>query len=639
MNHSFSTRLATALTITSVAFAAPKAAEETVQLERYVVSAAPMAGSFSTGNTPKAVLTPIEIVLVPGSAADINRALQTLPGVQSADEGNALFVRGGEAGETATWINGLRFPGRAQINAPLGTVSGTISAWQARKVDFAAGGFGAETGNVLSGAVKIETFGRPENETYSANLGIGGVAFSASTFLGKNAGTSITVGRDDLRAFLDLFDFKRTFDEAPSGYSYSIAGAWDYRADGKLKWFAVGQHDQLALRIRELNRDTVYRNEGDTSLQVLSWSDRSGAWSHEANLGAGQNRSEETISGQSWSSTLRNQQFSTKSAYDAGKFLLNLGSEGVFEDTTYTRTPETANVDERRFALWGEVDTTIARNTRMIAGLRGWDSHLARERGVDPRLAFTWQPHRTLTVSVAGGRYHQITNGLNYVFAREPWPAMRADQVIASVEWKSGRRLVRVETYEKRYRNMVGVDRDQLPHGDGKGIARGLDLMVKTPLPFEAKGRLTWSIVDADRTDPNTGQLTVAPWAVRHSLSLIIDRPIGDWTVSVAGRYATGRAFTPIIGGVDLTDGTGTRPIFGAPNSERLPEFKRVDFTLVRLWEINERMNAAFYFAGFNVFGWDNATRFEYSDDFTTRRPTPGVFQRSVYFGVNFFYR
>jgi hypothetical protein len=612
--------------------------ERVVELDRYVVTA-PVAGSFATGNTPKAILTPIEVVMVPGSAADINRALQTLPGVQAADEGNALFVRGGDSAETATWINGLRFPATAQINTPLGSVSGTISPWQAKKVDFAAGGFGADAGGVLSGAVKIDTFGAPESNEYSANLGIGGVALSVSQAWSPDAGMTATVGRDDLSAFMGLYDFKRTFDEAPRGYSYSVGGAWKYRPTGSVKWFAVGQGSELALRMRDLRGDGVYRTDSDTDFQVVSWSDRIGAWKHELNVGGGRTGNDEAFASNEWRTRLRNHQFAGRTTYDGGRYLWRAGAEGTWETTSFARVGYANRATEERFAAWSEFDTSLARKVRVIAGLRAWSSQLTDSRGLDPRLALTWQPHRRLTASVAGGRYHQVPTGWYYDERLPGWPAMRADQAIASVEWKAGAQLLRVETYAKQYRDMVALDRDQRPRGGGVGEAHGLDLMWKTTLPADTKARLTWSMVDADRTDPTTGRRAPAPWAVKHSATLILDRTFGDWTVSLAGRWASGRAITPVLGGTDGGNGGRPQPVFGAPNSERLPAFRRVDFTIVRLWEITPRLQAATYFAGFNVFGWANASGYEYSDDFTTRRPVPGVFQRSVYFGVNFSYR
>ena len=51
------------------------------------------AGVYTAGNERGMTLTALEVVTTPGATADISRAMQTLPGVQSVDEGNALSVR------------------------------------------------------------------------------------------------------------------------------------------------------------------------------------------------------------------------------------------------------------------------------------------------------------------------------------------------------------------------------------------------------------------------------------------------------------------------------------------------------------------------------------------------------------------
>jgi hypothetical protein len=624
-----------------------RSVEAPVELSRYIVTAPP-AGRFSTGGMPSATLTPFELLMVPGSAADINRALQTLPGVQAADEGNALFVRGGDSRETAMWINGIRFPARAQFNTPLGSVAGAISPLQASSVEFAAGGFSADTGNVLSGAVKIKTVNAPRARGYSANFAVGGVAAAVAMPWSSTAGTTATIGRDDTQYFLKIFGATRTLIEAPNGYSASIAGSWDYRATGKIKWFLLGQGDRVALRMRDLRGAQVFRTEGDTGFQVVSWNDRWEAWKYELNVGGGQVTRAESMGAAHWRTRRANQQFSFTGARDAGRFVWRSGMEGFFEKGRFSRTLTAEETDgafacvwetrsrERLISVWSEAETMVARDVRLVAGARGWDSQLAEQTGIDPRLSLTWQPKRGLTYSLAGGRYQQIPDAADYARAVFPWPAMRADQAIASVEWRRAGRLLRVETYEKHYRELVGADRNFLSQGGGRGQARGVDLLVKTPLVAEIKSRLTWSWVDAERTDPTTGAQAAAPWAVRHSASLILDRAIGNWQVSVAGRWATGRAFTPIVGAEENIE---RRPVFGEANSQRYPNFRRIDLTLVRTWQLSERVVAATYLAGFNLAGWKNVSGYEYSDDFSTRQPVPGVFGRSLYFGVNLNFR
>ena len=67
------------------------------------------AGTFSAGEKSRvSVLKPLDIVTTAGSAGDIIAALQTLPGTQNVGEDGRLFVRGGEADETQTFVDGIR---------------------------------------------------------------------------------------------------------------------------------------------------------------------------------------------------------------------------------------------------------------------------------------------------------------------------------------------------------------------------------------------------------------------------------------------------------------------------------------------------------------------------------------------------
>ncbi|WP_396184181.1 TonB-dependent receptor, partial [Flavobacterium sp.] len=67
------------------------------------------AGTFEAGDKARvSVLKPLDIVTTAGAVGDIIGALATLPGAQTVGESNRLFVRGGEADETQTFVDGLR---------------------------------------------------------------------------------------------------------------------------------------------------------------------------------------------------------------------------------------------------------------------------------------------------------------------------------------------------------------------------------------------------------------------------------------------------------------------------------------------------------------------------------------------------
>src|SRR5690606_35820110 len=82
-----------------------KMKESVNTLDAVVIS----AGTFQAGDNSKVTaLKPLDIVTTAGSAGDIVAALQTLPGTNTVGEDGRLFVRGGEADETQTFIDGIR---------------------------------------------------------------------------------------------------------------------------------------------------------------------------------------------------------------------------------------------------------------------------------------------------------------------------------------------------------------------------------------------------------------------------------------------------------------------------------------------------------------------------------------------------
>ena len=67
------------------------------------------AGNLDSGDKARvSVLKPLDIVTTAGSAGNIIAALQTLPGTNNVGEDGRLFVRGGEADETQTFVDGIR---------------------------------------------------------------------------------------------------------------------------------------------------------------------------------------------------------------------------------------------------------------------------------------------------------------------------------------------------------------------------------------------------------------------------------------------------------------------------------------------------------------------------------------------------
>src|SRR5262249_47544995 len=131
-----------------------------ITLEASGVSLAPVtvqAGQYNASEERGATLTPLEVVTTPGTAADVNRAIQSLPGVQAGDEGTALFVRGGDFTETRVFLNGAGLLTPVQLQSPAGTFTGTVDPFLLEGIFFSSGGFGARYGDALSGIASLRT--------------------------------------------------------------------------------------------------------------------------------------------------------------------------------------------------------------------------------------------------------------------------------------------------------------------------------------------------------------------------------------------------------------------------------------------------------------------------------------------------
>ncbi len=125
------------------------------------------AGTFKAGDNSKATaLKPLDIVTTAGSAGNIISALETLPGTQTVGENGRLFVRGGEADETQTYIDGIRVGQPYGVSANNVPTRGRFSPFLFSGITFSTGGYSAEFGDALSSVLLMNTIDEPaQNQT------------------------------------------------------------------------------------------------------------------------------------------------------------------------------------------------------------------------------------------------------------------------------------------------------------------------------------------------------------------------------------------------------------------------------------------------------------------------------------------
>ncbi len=74
-------------------------------------------------------LSGLDVLRTAGTHADVFRRAQMLPGVSKLDEGAGLFGRGGDADETATYLDRALLSHPYRLETPSGGFFGTVPPW------------------------------------------------------------------------------------------------------------------------------------------------------------------------------------------------------------------------------------------------------------------------------------------------------------------------------------------------------------------------------------------------------------------------------------------------------------------------------------------------------------------------------
>ena len=136
-----------------------KMRESVTSLDAVIVT----AGTMESGDKARvSVLKPLDIVTTAGSAGNIIAALQTLPGTNNVGEDGRLFVRGGEADETQTFVDGIRVAQPYDASTNNLPTRGRFSPFLFSGISFSTGGYSAEYGEALSSVLLLNTQDEPD---------------------------------------------------------------------------------------------------------------------------------------------------------------------------------------------------------------------------------------------------------------------------------------------------------------------------------------------------------------------------------------------------------------------------------------------------------------------------------------------
>jgi hypothetical protein len=611
------------------------------------------AGQYTASEERGATLTPLEVVTTPGTAADVNRAIQSLPGVQAGDEGTALFVRGGDFTETRVFLNDAGLLTPVQLQSPSGTFTGTVDPFLLDGIFFSSGGFGARYGDALSGIAALKTQGRPTRSSATASAGLAAFSGSAALRLSPAVSVRIAGNKSNLDPMFRLNGTDRRYDPPPHGSDLSASAIYSYRPTGEIKLFAIRQTNALAFGVEEASYDGAFTVDARGRHGVATWRDVFGTVSPTITLATSHNESQADFGAFRLANTTDHTQlFSQLEWAPAFGVTMRVGGELDRIDTEYDGSIPATGYDVRpgarttviasgrtgdRTAGFVEADWRPLTQARVVAGVRTDRSSLTDETTTDPRLSFAWVVPGGLTLTAAWGVYHQVPDPLYFddSLAVDDLSSMRAQQRILGAQVGGESRMLRVEAYDKRYEDLAQRTRDYDVVAGGTGRARGVDMFAKGRVALGVSGRLSYSYVSSRRTDPDARVVTRAPFDITHTVTAVAERTLlGGLRAAIAYRHATGRPFTPVSGASYDAQQQVYVPAYGDPMSDRLPAFRRLDLSTTYFRALTPQLQSVFFVSLMNALDRDNAQRYRYNADYSRRFIVSSLFDRSVYFGA-----
>ena len=594
-----------------------------------------------------------------GGQADLAQYIQVLPGVVfSGDQGGQLYIRGGSAIHNKVLLDGM------VVYNPFHSI-GLFSVFETdiiRNADIYTGGFSAQYGGRISSVMDITTkdgnkkhfSGKLAASTFGANLLLEGpllkkkdyslsyILSAKNSYLSKTSTSIYSYMNKELPYdYLDLYGkltlatdngskiniFGLNFTDKVNQYEAIQNFNWVNRAFGTNFLIIPGTSSALVEGVIAYSDYTMNMNETTTNQNQMS------------NIGG------------------FNVGMSVTNFFGDDRLKYGMEMEGNTTKTSY-KINDTITDYSTEIGLYA-IYKLLYRNVLVEPSLRLSYYASLGDVFLEPRLSAKWNVTKKFRLKLASGIYSQtfldtksdrdivnlftgyltVTPDLNIVDSFRGNPinsyVQTSNHFIFGAEYDILRNFnLNVECYYKTMSNLTSINRDKLYADDQEhiekpgylrkeytvenGKAYGADFSLKYD-----DGRLyVWTIYSLGKVIREGEMQTYAPhYDRRHNVNVLINYQMGqsrDFEISVRWNYGSGFPYSPTASMVEMLDfsnginsdfisqnGTLTT-IYGELNSERLPNYHRLDISAKKRFDIGKRSILEINLSVTNVYNRNN---------------------------------
>lgn len=578
------------------------------------------AGAMEASDENKAVvLKPIDIVTTPSAMGDIIGAFQTLPGTSTVGNDGRLFVRGGDASETAIFIDGL------QVGNAFGTTASNVPTRTRFNPNlfkgsfFSTGGYSAEYGQALSSALALNTVDIPARSQGDVSvLSVGGGY--THTLVGKRNSLTASANYFDLAPYQSLVKQDFDWERSPYGWDVSLAASQKWGKSGMVK--AYFQKESNGLKIwqkqpGESGRGSQIQIKNDYTYAQTNFKQvgkneiiYSGGISYSDNL------DELSIDGFNilqHNRLLHAKAVAVKDFSDA--FSLKSGVETYFSGFEESLVDEGLSRDflDNRYNAFVESDYYLSNQLIVRAGVRTGYSTLNNVFWADPRASVSYKFKKEAQVSAAYGTFSQLPLERFRVLNNQLGNTEAEHWILNYFIAKNGRTF-RAEAFHKRYNNLVTfkgtLQQPEQAALNGHGYARGMDFFYRDRKSIKNTDFwITYSLVDAKRKF-DTFETAVQPgFAPLHNGSVVAKHFVSALKSQIGMSYSVNSGYAY------------HNPNLAGEQNAMTKSFQDLSLS----WSYLPKPNLIIHFACSNVLGRDNVFGYQYAQETNDAGLIPGM--------------
>lgn len=591
-----------------------------VQTSRYTLS-----NDLATTVT---FLTQDQIKDLPQLAGETLRAVQRLPGSATNGFSSIGPVRGGEPGEVAIILDGLRLYEPFHLKNFLSPVS-LLDSRLIDAIEYYSGGFPAIYGERMSAVIEAHSVHPGQPRYFELGLNVFHASALGSVAFADNRGRALLSYRrsnlGELAQFSETEFGKPSYQDAFGRLDYSLTERTRASFDVLVSSDAIE-----ALRAREMQRVTAeYRNvyawttldhewsEAASSRWILSYTDlsndRHGRISEPARTATLNDERTFHVLGLRWENSLDTDLLQHRFGLEGRRLWgqyryasdVSLAADTPFPGSPALRVQRDLSPEPDGYealAYW-DVRADITDRWTFQGGLR-FDTQTYDGSGDgaqwSPRLSALYALGSHSNLRVSWGRFYQ-PQGINELQVEDGIdrfnPVQSADHFIVGFDHAFAAGLdLRIEAYRKRYRrlsprfeNMFDplvlfpeAEFDRVMIDPDSARAYGIEGLLRLRPHGSWSGWLsyTWSRAE-DRID---GRDVPRSWDQRHAVTLGVVWSKGPWTASLANSYHSGWPRTPLL--VEQDSGI-PRVSSEVRNRDRFGSYNSLDLRVTRVFALS----------------------------------------------------